>query len=191
MVHTYRCVRAWLSCFIDLVWDWFSFLLASNHSVSLGQQTHYCRCESSRGSLLKPFSVCVTHDNITVILSSSRTPGWQRGNEMATLSKKDPPPPGAGKLQQRGIYWLVWDKCRLCRSEAWRSYSNLQLYSSIKMEALLCCNYSFNTFTWSTLRFPVAGPEHGTEYTFSKRRSTRAFRPQQQTWIQEKTESFA
>lgn len=41
--------------------------------------------------MLKPLSVCVTHDNITVILSSSRTPGWQRGNEMATLSKKDPP----------------------------------------------------------------------------------------------------
>lgn len=194
--QTWRYACVWLPCFIDpvgLLQFWESFLLASNHCVSLGQQTHYRRCEHSRESSPKPFSVCVTQDNDTVIPSSSKTPGWQSGNEMETLTKKDPPPlpPGVGKLQQRGIYWLVWDKCRLCQSEAWWSYSNLQLYSSIKMEALLCCNYSFNTFTWSTLRFPVAGPEHGTEYTFSKRRSTRAFRLQQWTWIPEEIESFA
>lgn len=43
--------------------------------------------------MLKPFSVCVTPHNNTVILSSSRTPGQQRGKDMETLTKKDPPPP--------------------------------------------------------------------------------------------------
>lgn len=69
------------------------------------------------------------------------------------------------RLQQWGIYWLIWGECRVCRTEGWRSYSNLQPYSSIKMGALLWYWYSLNTFTWSALRFPVAGPEHDTEYT--------------------------
>lgn len=56
-----------------------------------------------------------------------------------------------------------------------RSRSNLQPYSSIKMEALLWCDCSLDTFTWSALRFPVAGPEHGAEYTSPGSRSTRAF----------------
>lgn len=33
------------------------------------------------------------------------------------------------------------------------------------MGALLWYNGSLNTFTWSALRFPAAGPEHDTEYT--------------------------
>lgn len=56
-----------------------------------------------------------------------------------------------------------------------RSRYNLQPYSSIKMEALLWCDCSLDTFTWSALRFPVAGPEHGAEYTSPGSRSTRAF----------------
>lgn len=74
----------------------------------------------------------------------------------------------AGMLQQWGIYWLTWSKCIACFTEGWWSYSNLQPYSSIKMWALMWYNYSLCTFTWSVLRFPVAGLVHDMEYSSTR-----------------------
>lgn len=91
----YARIGVWLSCFIDPVWDWFSSGQAF-FWPPITPSPWGCRhiiVGANRESLLKPLSVCVcvTQDNNTVIRSSTRTPGWQRGNEMETLTEKDPP----------------------------------------------------------------------------------------------------
>lgn len=139
-----------LSRFIDPVWDCSSsgqaFLWPPITPSPWGGRRAVVGANAAGNPRLS-LSLCVTQDNKTVIRCSSRTPGWQRENEMETLTKKDPPRSLESCNKEEFTGWYETNAPRLCRGEARRSYSNLQLYSSIKMEALMCCNHSLDTFT--------------------------------------------
>lgn len=141
------------------------------HSVSLGGGRHIILGSNTAGCLLKPSPVCVCEcvrvlaDTITPPFSPlhrTRRGEWEWDGE---ASSERLPAELEWQSQQWGIYWLMQGECSLWQTRGWWSYSNLQPYSSIKIGALLRYNYSLNTFTWSALRFLVAGPEHDTEYT--------------------------